>query len=85
LDTGRDGLAGLGVFRLEIGFGIIASENISLRNAPANSIAPSQCYWRQLRAKAAKRNQLQRSINILPGSVLATIGLTIPAVLMIEG
>ena len=33
--------------------------------------------------KAAKRNQLQRSINILLGSVLATIGLTIPAVLMI--
>ena len=33
--------------------------------------------------KAAERNQLQRSINILLGSVLATIGLTIPAVLMI--
>lgn len=33
--------------------------------------------------KAAKRNQLQRSINILLGSVLATIGLTIPAVLII--
>ena len=33
--------------------------------------------------KAAKRNQLQRSINILLGSVLATIGLTIPAVLSI--
>lgn len=33
--------------------------------------------------KAAKRNQLQRSINILLGSVLATIGLTIPAVLTI--
>jgi Ca2+:H+ antiporter len=29
------------------------------------------------------QNQLQRSINILFGSVLATIGLTIPAVLMI--
>lgn len=33
--------------------------------------------------KAAKRNRLQRSINILLGSVLATISLTIPAVLMI--
>ena len=32
---------------------------------------------------AAKRNQLQRSVNILLGSVLATIGLTIPAVLII--
>jgi len=29
------------------------------------------------------RNQLQRSVNILLGSVLATIGLTIPAVLTI--
>lgn len=33
--------------------------------------------------RAAVRNQLQRSINILLGSVLATIGLTIPAVLTI--
>lgn len=33
--------------------------------------------------KAAMRNQLQRSVNILLGSVLATIGLTIPAVLII--
>ncbi len=32
---------------------------------------------------AGLHNQLQRSINILMGSVLATIGLTIPAVLMI--
>jgi Ca2+:H+ antiporter len=32
---------------------------------------------------ASLNNQLQRSINILFGSVLATIGLTIPAVLMI--
>jgi Ca2+:H+ antiporter len=32
---------------------------------------------------ASLENQLQRSINILLGSVLATIGLTIPAVLMI--
>ena len=32
---------------------------------------------------ASLRDQLQRSINILFGSVLATIGLTIPAVLMI--
>jgi Ca2+:H+ antiporter len=32
---------------------------------------------------ASVHNQLQRSINILFGSVLATIGLTIPAVLMI--
>ena len=32
---------------------------------------------------ASLHNQLQRSINILFGSVLATIGLTIPAVLMI--
>jgi Ca2+:H+ antiporter len=32
---------------------------------------------------ATLRNQLQRSINILLGSVLATIGLTIPAVLTI--
>jgi len=32
---------------------------------------------------AGLNNQLQRSINILFGSVLATIGLTIPAVLMI--
>ena len=33
--------------------------------------------------KAARRNQLQRSVNILHGSVLASIGLTIPAVLSI--
>ncbi len=33
--------------------------------------------------RAALANQLQRSINILLGSVLATIGLTIPAVLAI--
>jgi Ca2+:H+ antiporter len=33
--------------------------------------------------KAARRNQLQRSVNILHGSVLASIGLTIPAVLII--
>jgi Ca2+:H+ antiporter len=33
--------------------------------------------------QATLRNQLQRSINILLGSVLATIGLTIPAVLII--
>ncbi len=33
--------------------------------------------------KAALSNQLQRAVNILLGSVLATIGLTIPAVLMI--
>ncbi len=32
---------------------------------------------------AAMRNQLQRSVNILQGSVLASIGLTIPAVLTI--
>ena len=34
-------------------------------------------------AHAALKNQLQRSINILLGSVLATISLTIPAVLII--
>jgi Ca2+:H+ antiporter len=34
--------------------------------------------------QATMRNQLQRSINILLGSVLATIGLTIPAVLIIS-
>ena len=33
--------------------------------------------------KAATKNKLQRSVNILHGSVLASIGLTIPAVLMI--
>jgi Ca2+:H+ antiporter len=33
--------------------------------------------------KAARGNQLQRSVNILHGSVLASIGLTIPAVLII--
>lgn len=33
--------------------------------------------------RAAASNQLQRSINVLLGSVLATIGLTIPAVLTI--
>jgi Ca2+:H+ antiporter len=33
--------------------------------------------------RAAKANELQRSINILLGSVLATIGLTIPFVLAI--
>jgi Ca2+:H+ antiporter len=32
---------------------------------------------------AAMRNHLQRSVNILHGSVLASIGLTIPAVLII--
>ncbi|HQU92447.1 MAG TPA: hypothetical protein PLK77_09135 [Pyrinomonadaceae bacterium] len=34
--------------------------------------------------RAALRNQLQRSINILLGSVLATIALTVPAVLIIS-
>jgi len=34
--------------------------------------------------RATLRNQLQRSINILLGSVLATIGLTIPAVMTIS-
>ena len=34
--------------------------------------------------QAATRNQLQRSVNILHGSVLASIGLTIPAVLAIS-
>ena len=34
--------------------------------------------------EATLRNQLQRSVNILLGSVLATIGLTIPAVLTIS-
>jgi Ca2+:H+ antiporter len=34
--------------------------------------------------RAAVRNELQRSVNILLGSVLATIGLTIPAVLTIS-
>jgi Ca2+:H+ antiporter len=33
--------------------------------------------------KSARQNHLQRSVNILHGSVLATIGLTIPAVLII--
>ena len=33
--------------------------------------------------KAAMANQLQRTVNIALGSALATIGLTIPAVLMI--
>ena len=33
--------------------------------------------------RAALANQLQRSVNLLLGSVLATIGLTIPAVLTI--
>lgn len=33
--------------------------------------------------RAAVRNELQRSVNILLGSVLATIGLTIPAVLSV--
>ena len=32
---------------------------------------------------AARQNQLQRSVNILHGSVLASIGLTIPAVIAI--
>jgi Ca2+:H+ antiporter len=34
-------------------------------------------------ARAALANQLQRSVNLLLGSVLATISLTIPAVLII--
>jgi Ca2+:H+ antiporter len=34
--------------------------------------------------RASLGNQLQRSVNILLGSVLATIGLTIPAVLTIS-
>ncbi|MGI8438190.1 MAG: calcium:proton antiporter, partial [Chthoniobacterales bacterium] len=34
--------------------------------------------------RAAMSNHLQRSVNILHGSVLATIGLTIPAVLIIS-
>jgi Ca2+:H+ antiporter len=33
--------------------------------------------------KAARKNQLQRAVNILHGSVLASIGLTIPAVITI--
>ncbi len=35
--------------------------------------------------KAALHNQLQRSINICLGSALATIGLTVPCVLLIDG
>src|SRR4029434_7112995 len=34
--------------------------------------------------RASLRNQLQRSVNILLGTVLATIGLTIPAVLTVS-
>jgi Ca2+:H+ antiporter len=34
---------------------------------------------------AARDNQLQRAVNISLGSALATIGLTIPAVLIISG
>ncbi|MEO8809675.1 MAG: calcium:proton antiporter [Rhodanobacter sp.] len=34
--------------------------------------------------RAASRNQLQRSVNISLGSVLSTIGLTIPAILLIS-
>jgi Ca2+:H+ antiporter len=34
--------------------------------------------------KAAAHNHLQRSVNIFLGSVLATIGLTIPAILMVS-
>jgi Ca2+:H+ antiporter len=34
-------------------------------------------------ARAARSNELQRSVNILLGSVLATISLTIPSVLTI--
>jgi Ca2+:H+ antiporter len=34
--------------------------------------------------RAANRNQLQRSVNVLLGSVLSTIGLTIPAILIIS-
>ena len=34
--------------------------------------------------RASRNNQLQRSVNLLLGSVLATIGLTIPAVLTIS-
>src|SRR4029434_2681 len=34
--------------------------------------------------RASLRNQLQRSVNLLLGSALATIGLTIPAVLTIS-
>jgi Ca2+:H+ antiporter len=33
--------------------------------------------------KASARNQMQRSVNVLLGSVLATIGLTVPAALAI--
>jgi len=33
--------------------------------------------------RAASRNELQRSVNVLLGSVLSTIGLTIPAILVI--
>jgi Ca2+:H+ antiporter len=33
--------------------------------------------------KAALRNQLQRAVNIFLGSVLATIGLTVPAMLAV--
>ena len=35
-------------------------------------------------AKAALANQLQRTVNIALGSALATIGLTIPAVLAVS-
>tara|TARA_R110002096_G_scaffold161007_3_gene327362 strand:+ start:11570 stop:12691 length:1122 start_codon:yes stop_codon:yes gene_type:complete len=34
--------------------------------------------------RAARHNQLQRSVNLLLGSALATIGLTVPAVLIIS-
>ncbi len=34
--------------------------------------------------RAARANQLQRSVNILLGSVLSTIGLTVPTMLMVS-
>lgn len=35
--------------------------------------------------RAANRNELQRAVNVFMGSVLSTIGLTIPAILIIGG
>jgi Ca2+:H+ antiporter len=67
----EDGLATLGVRRPEA---IIGALLAALLLAPELAVA----------VRAAWGNQLQRSINVLLGSALATIGLTIPAVAVVS-
>ncbi len=55
---------------------------------PSSAASPSPCWWRRRRRSAPRAprfaNRLQRSVNIFLGSVLATIGLSVPFMLAIS-